>query len=259
MENNAPSPFDFRDTTALVVGGSTGLGFAMAEGLLAHGGRVCITSRSEKTARARAAELAERFDGRCCGFSVDVGDEGSVARLMESVAGTFGGALNIAVNSAGTNIRNPIEKVSLEEWNAVQRVNSTGGFLVARGLFPLLKSARWGRLIHIASIFASRSFPHRTSYAASKGALMQLTRTLALEWAAHRITVNAISPGPFLTEINRPVLADQDNYRKFCENIPLGRFGEPAEIVTACLFLASPASSYITGADIVVDGGWTAK
>ncbi len=259
MEKNAQSPFDFCDATALVVGGSTGLGFAMAKGLLAHGGRVCITSRSAETARARAAELAGRFDGRCCGFGVDIGDEGSVARLMDAVAGAFGGALNIVINSAGINIRNPIENVSLEEWNAVQRVNSTGGFLVARGAFPLLRNAPWGRLIHVTSIFSSRSYPHRASYAASKGALMQLTRTLALEWAPHRITVNAISPGPFLTEINRPVLADQDTYRKFCENIPLGRFGEPAEIVTACLFLASPASSYITGADVVVDGGWMAK
>lgn len=231
----------------------------MAEGLLVHGGEVCIASRSEERVGTRARELADRFEGRCVGLIVDVRDESSMTRLAERVGERFGGALNIAIYSVGSNVRNPIEKVSLTEWESVQRTNSTGGFLFAKGIFPLLKNAKWGRLINVTSIFSSRSYPHRTSYAASKGALMQLTRTLALEWAPFGITVNSISPGPFLTEINRPVLADPDNYRKFCEHIPLGRFGEPWEIVTACLLLASPASSYITGADIVVDGGWSAK
>jgi NAD(P)-dependent dehydrogenase (short-subunit alcohol dehydrogenase family) len=104
----------------------------------------------------------------------------------------------------------------------------------------------------------SRSFKNRSSYASSKGALLQLTRTLAIEWAGENITVNAVSPGPFLTEMTRPLVNDQDAYRQLCNNIPIGRFGEPHEIVTACLFLASPASSYVTGADIAVDGGWMA-
>ena len=93
----------------------------------------------------------------------------------------------------------------------------------------------------------------------SKGGLLQLTRTLAIEWAPYGITVNAVSPGPFLTEINRPVLDNPENYADFCRNIPLGRFDEPSEVATSCLFLASPASSYVTGAEIRVDGGWTAK
>lgn len=259
METTHAGHFDFRDATALVAGGASGLGLAMAEGLLAHGARVGIVSRSESKVQARAGELAERFAGRCFGMSADIADECSLGRLIEEVGERFNGALNIAVNSAGINIRNPIEKVSLEEWESVQRANSTGGFLFAKSIFPLLRRAGWGRLINVTSIFASRSFPHRTSYAASKGALLQLTRTLSLEWAPYGITVNAISPGPFLTEINRPVLADPDNYRKFCDLIPLGRFGEPDEIVTACLFLASPVSSYVTGTDLTVDGGWTAR
>jgi NAD(P)-dependent dehydrogenase (short-subunit alcohol dehydrogenase family) len=231
----------------------------MAEGLLAHGARVGIVSRAEKKVEARARELAERFTGRCFGWCADITNESSLGRLIEKVSERFSGGLNIAVNSAGINIRNPIEKVSLQEWESVQRTNSTGGFLFAKSVFPLLRRARWGRLINVTSIFASRSFPDRASYAASKGALLQLTRTLSLEWAPYGITVNSISPGPFLTEINQPVLADHDNYRKFCELIPLARFGEPNEIITACLFLASPASSFVTGADLPVDGGWTAK
>ncbi len=259
METNGVVYFDFREATAIVVGGASGLGLAMAEGLLAQGACVGIVSRTEKTVQARAQELADRFSGRCFGVSADITDERSMRCLVEAISERFSGALNIAVNSAGINIRNPIEKVSLEEWESVQRANSTGGFLFAKSVFPLLRSARWGRLINITSIFASRSFPHRTSYAASKGALLQLTRTLSLEWAPYGITVNSISPGPFLTEINRPVLADSDNYRKFCDLIPLGRFGQPNEIVTACLFLASPGSSFVTGADLAVDGGWTAR
>lgn len=259
MESRSGTPFDFRSATALVVGGSSGLGLNMTEALLAHGAKVCIASRSEEKVRTSASDLADRFEGRCFGVRVALGDESSVASLIGQVGERYGGVLNIAINSAGINIRNPIEKVSLEEWESVQRTNSTGGFLFARGVFPLLKKAPWGRLINVTSIFSSCSFPHRASYAASKGALMQLTRTLALEWAPYNITVNAISPGPFLTEINRPVFTNADNYRKFCENIPLGRFGDPSEIVTACLFLASPASAYVTGADIVVDGGWMTR
>jgi NAD(P)-dependent dehydrogenase (short-subunit alcohol dehydrogenase family) len=125
-------------------------------------------------------------------------------------------------------------------------------------MYPLLKRAGWGRLINVASIFASRSFPHRTSYASSKGALLQLTRTLAIEWAGENITVNSISPGPFATEMMQPVLKDPQRSEEFRRRIPLGRFGDPQEIVTAALFLASPASSFVTGSDIVVDGGWMA-
>jgi NAD(P)-dependent dehydrogenase (short-subunit alcohol dehydrogenase family) len=170
----------------------------------------------------------------------------------------FDGRLNVAVNSAGINVRNRIEQVSLDEWSSIQRVNSTGAFLFAREMYPRLKAAGWGRLIHVASIFGSRSFAGRTSYASSKGAILQLTRTLAIEWAADHITVNAISPGPIVTDMMKPVVNDPVRYREFAARVPLQRFGEPHEVATACLFLASRGSSFVTGADILVDGGWTA-
>jgi len=230
----------------------------MAEGLAGHGADVCIVSRSEEKARATAAEIAARVGRRCSARAADVADEASVVYLRDEVSALFGGRVHIAVNSAGINIRNPIERITLAEWESIQRVNSTGAFLFAREMFPLLKAGGWGRLIHVASIFASRSFPGRASYASSKGALLQLTRTLAIEWAKEHITVNAISPGPILTEMTRPLLDNPDAYTKFCENVPMARFGEPDEIVTACLFLASSASTYVTGSEIVVDGGWLA-
>ena len=253
------APFDFTGATAVIVGGASGLGAAMAEGLASYGAAVAIVARSEDKARAAADAIAARAGVRCHAWAADLTSEASVAALGSTVDRVFDGKLNVAVNCAGVNVRNPIDAISLAEWDSVQRVNSTGAFLFAREMHPRLKRAGWGRLIHIASIFASRSFPHRTSYASSKGALLQLTRTLALEWAGENITVNAISPGPFITDMTRPLLDDPEAYRQFCSNIPLGRFGEPREIVTACLFLASPASSFVTGADIAVDGGWLAK
>ena len=250
--------FDFTGATAVVLGGASGLGLAMAEGLAASGARVCVVSRSAEKAAAAAGRLNARVDGRCTSLAADVADERSVDALRDSVAELFAGHVNIVVNSAGINVRNPVERISLAEWESVQRVNSTGAFLVARAMYPLLRAASWGRLIHVASIFGSRSIAHRSSYASSKGAILQLTRTLAIEWAPERITVNAISPGPILTDIIRPVVNDPPAYQRFCSHIPLGRFGEPEEVVTACLFLASPASSFVTGSDVVVDGGWMA-
>jgi NAD(P)-dependent dehydrogenase (short-subunit alcohol dehydrogenase family) len=251
--------FDFSETTALIVGGGTGLGAEMASALLANGGQVAIASRNKDKIQAMAEGLNETHGGGCIPLQVDVDEEESIRSLMAEVGAAFRGSLNIAINTAGFNIRNPIQDISLEEWESIQRTNITGAFLFSRESFPLLKAAGWGRLIHITSIFSSRSFPDRLSYATSKGAQLQLVRTLALEWVTLGITVNGISPGPFLTEINKPVLDNPENYKSFCNNIPLGRFGNPEEIVSTCLFLASKASSYVNGADIVIDGGWTVK
>lgn len=259
VKGSGDDPFDFSGSTALVVGGATGLGRAMAEGFLACGALVFIASRRTETVQRTVEELAQRFEDRSAGLSIDVRDEAMVERCVQQVSEQVGGTLNVVVYAAGMNIRNPLEQVSLEEWESVQRTNSTGALCVAKAALPLLKKAAWGRLIFITSIFASRGFAHRASYAASKGALLQLMRTLAVEWAPYGITVNAIAPGPFLTEMNRPVLNDPEHYKTFCQRIPLGRFGEPREIVTAGLFLASPASSYVTGAELVIDGGWTAS
>jgi len=249
-------PFDFSSATALVVGGASGLGRAIAEGLAAHGARVSVVARNLSKARGVADEIAERTASAVEACSADLADEQSVKGLGAFVDKTFNGQLNIAVNSGGMNIRNTIDHITLTEWETVLRTNITGAFLFARTMHPHLRRSGWGRLIHITSIFSSRSFPGRTSYASSKGALLQLTRTLALEWATESITVNAISPGPIATEMMRPVIEDAERAEQFLRRIPMGRFGEPREVVTAALFLASPASSFVTGSDVVVDGGW---
>jgi NAD(P)-dependent dehydrogenase (short-subunit alcohol dehydrogenase family) len=250
--------FDFTGAAAVVVGGGAGLGRAMADALAGHGAAVCIVARSEGKARDAARAVAASCGGTCSHLAADLASEASTLALGEAVDGLFPRGVNVAVNCAGINIRNSIDRVTLDEWESIQRVNSTGAFLFARTMYPRLKRAGWGRLIHVASIFGSRSFPGRVSYASSKGALLQLTRTLAVEWAGDNITVNAISPGPILTDMTRPLVDNPEVYGRFCARIPMGRFGEPREVASACLFLASPASSYVTGADILVDGGWTA-
>jgi NAD(P)-dependent dehydrogenase (short-subunit alcohol dehydrogenase family) len=251
-------PFDFSGSNALVIGGASGLGRAIAVGFAAHGARVAVAARQLEKARAAANQIATETGGDVEACSADLANEESVLGLGAFLDSQFGGRLNIAVNSGGTNIRNAIDNVSLAEFETVQRTNITGAFLLARTVHPFLRRSGWGRLIHITSIFSSRSFPGRTSYASSKGALLQLTRTLALEWAREGITVNAISPGPIATEMMRPVIEDSQRAEQFLSRIPMNRFGHPHEVATAALFLASPASSFVTGSDVVVDGGWTA-
>lgn len=243
---SAPArPFDFNGARALVVGGGTGLGAAMADALAAHGASVCIASRTQR-AGARHDWIA-----------LDVRHPASVAGAFSELSGRWDGVLHIVVNCAGINVRNRVEDLSTEEWDDALRANLTGGFLLAKHALPLLRNAGWGRFVQINSVLARTAMPLRASYAANKAGLLQLTRSLAVEWVPYGITANSISPGPFLTEITRGILEDQAAYRKVCERIPLGRFGQPPEIATACLFLCSRQSSYVTGADIVVDGGWS--
>jgi NAD(P)-dependent dehydrogenase (short-subunit alcohol dehydrogenase family) len=164
----------------------------------------------------------------------------------------------VLVNCAGTNIRSRLEDLTAEQWEASLRANLTGAFLLARHSLPRLRDADWGRFIQVNSVLARTAMPMRASYSANKAATLQLTRSLAVEWAQYGITANSISPGPFITESTKALVADAAAYKKVCERIPAGRFGEPREIASACLFLASRHSSYVTGVDIPVDGGWSA-
>ncbi len=251
-------PFDFSGTKALIVGGASGLGKEIANALTAHGGDVILSSRDEQKLELISNEINDLDNTGVCSFApVDVADSSSIKELMQQVSNISEGRLNILINSAGINIRNPIDKISIEDWESIHEINLTGAFLLNQLSFDLLRKADFGRVINITSIFSSVTYPDRAAYASSKGGLLMLSKTLALEWAKYNITVNTISPGPFLTEINTKVLDDPENYQKFCSRIPMTRFGEPNEIITSALFLASPMSSYVTGTDLIVDGGWT--
>jgi gluconate 5-dehydrogenase len=178
--------------------------------------------------------------------------------MVSQVAADFGG-VDILVNNAGVNIRGAIDELSLEEFQQVQNINVTGVWLVTRAAAPHLKASNYGRVINIGSTLSIIALPERTPYASSKGAVLQMTRALALEWASRGITVNAVLPGPFATDMNLPLMQDEEKYRAFLSLIPLGRWGELDEIGGLIVFLAGDAASFITGAGITIDGGWTAR
>ena len=170
-----------------------------------------------------------------------------------------GQRVDILINSAGLNIRNPVQQLSEADWDTVLDVNLKGPFLLARQFGAAMAANGWGRIVHLGSIMSVVAIPDRAPYASSKAGVLGLTRVLALEWATKGVTVNAICPGPFATDMNKPLLEDPKKYADFVARIPMGRWGELHEITGAALFLASPASSYMTGTTLLIDGGWTAQ
>jgi NAD(P)-dependent dehydrogenase (short-subunit alcohol dehydrogenase family) len=178
--------------------------------------------------------------------------------LVDRVLNTFG-RLDVLVNNAGINTRGPIEQLSEADWDEVLDINLKGPWLCCRAAAQPMKRQKWGRVINVSSMLGEVSLAGRTPYASSKGGLTMLTKTLALEWAADGINVNALCPGPFATELNIPLLSDPAVRAAMEAKSPLGRWGDPKEIGPAAVFLASDASSFMTGATLFVDGGYTAQ
>jgi NAD(P)-dependent dehydrogenase (short-subunit alcohol dehydrogenase family) len=243
---------------ALVTGGVTGLGRVMAEALAEAGADVIITSRTAARAEATARELSASTGRRIVPIAVDVTRSEEVSRLAQEAEAALG-QVDILINNAGINARGPAEQLAESDWDAVIATNLKGPFLCARTFGPRMAERGWGRIINLGSILSVIALPGRSPYAASKAGIANLTRVLALEWATKGVTVNALCPGPFGTEMNRPLLDDPEKYKAFVAKIPMGRWGELPEIAGVTVFLASPASSYVTGSLVFVDGGWTAQ
>lgn len=250
--------FDLSGRVAVVTGGSKGLGLAMAAGLASAGADVALASRNRDEVTAAATEIASAYGRRAVGISADVTSESDTRALADQVLSEFG-RIDILVNNAGVNIRGAIDEVSLEEFRRVQQVNVEGLWLATRAIVPQMKKQRSGRIINLASALGIVGMPDRTPYCSSKGAVVQMTRALASELAQFNVTVNAILPGPFLTEMNLPVKDDPQFKQFILGATALGRWGELHEIQGAAIYLASDAASYTTGSMLAVDGGWTAR
>jgi NAD(P)-dependent dehydrogenase (short-subunit alcohol dehydrogenase family) len=243
---------------ALITGASKGLGRAMATALAAEGVRVGLVSRDADKLKSVATEIHGR-GGTVDLFVADVADEAQVERVREQAAAAFGGQLNILINNAGINIRKAITDFTLTEWNSVMNTNVTSAFLMCRAFVPIMIGRGYGRIINMTSMMSHVSLPGRTVYSASKTALLGFTRALALELAPEKITVNGISPGVFATEMNTPLIQNAELSAQFMARIPMSRWGEPAEIGALAVYLCSEDAGFITGTDIVIDGGWTAQ
>lgn len=246
-----------KDRLALITGASRGLGRAMAVALGEAGARLALVGRDVEQLNATAEEVRSK-GAQATVFRADVADEAQVLTLEREVREQLG-AVQILINNAGMNLRKPITDFTLEEWNRVLNTNLTSVFLMCRSFVPHMKGKGYGRIINMTSIMAHVSLPERTAYSATKTALLGVTRALALELAKDQITVVGISPGPFATEMNTVLMQNPDINAQFISKIALGRWGKVEEIGALARFICSDDAAFITGTDILIDGGWCAQ
>jgi gluconate 5-dehydrogenase len=250
--------FDIKGQTAIVTGASSGLGVAFAETLAERGVNLVIAARRYEKLVKVADEISSKYGVKVVPIKADVSQEDQVISTVKTAIEKFG-SIEILVNNAGTASISPSIDMNLEEWKKVIDVNLTGVFLCARTAAREMIKKKYGKIVNIASIYGAVGdiFP-TAPYYASKGAVINLTRALAIEWAPHKINVNAIAPGFFPSEMTETVFQDENTLKYILSRTPLGRTGEPLDLKAAITYLASPASNYVTGQTLFVDGGWTA-
>jgi gluconate 5-dehydrogenase len=250
--------FNLSGKTAIITGGSKGLGLAMAAGLASAGANIMLVNRNADEGATAARMLSEDFGAKATSFAADITSAAQTEAMVQAAIETFG-KIDILINSAGINIRGAIDEVTPEDFNKVMEVNVNGTWLCCRAVTPHMKKNGSGKIINLASTLGLVGLANRTPYTASKGAVVQMTRGLALELAPFNINVNAICPGPFLTEMNIPIAHTEEAKKFVVGATALGRWAELREIQGAAIFLASDAASYMVGSMLTVDGGWTAK
>lgn len=249
--------FDISGRNVLVVGGTSGIGHMAAMAFANAGCNVAAVGRREKEAAEVAGDL-ESPGIKTFGATCDVTVQASVDQLVEKVTSEFGG-LDILVYAAGITHKKPIAELNIDDWNRVMETNVTGALRVCKAFYPLLKQSKFPRIVTIASLTSYVSFHQVSPYSASKSALLSLTKSIAEEWATDKITVNAVVPGVFVTDLNHELLMGTDRGRELQMRTPMNRFGETSELAGAILFLSSDAASFITGIGLPVDGGFLAS
>ena len=254
----AHQTFDITNRVVVITGGGRGLGAALARGFAEAGARVVIGDQNAESAQGTAAQIGER-GGQAIAMGCDITDPSAMQALLELAQQHFG-ALDVLVNNAGINIPKPAEDLSLEEWSRIVGVNLTGTFIGCQAAGAIMLAQGSGCIINICSVHGHvGSYVHKAAaYNASKAGVVNLTRSLALEWGDRGVRVNGISPGALATELMATRLADPEYVRKTLERLAIKRIGTPEDIVGAALFLASPAAAWITGHMLGVDGGWLA-
>jgi NAD(P)-dependent dehydrogenase (short-subunit alcohol dehydrogenase family) len=257
VDANVMNQFRLDGKVALVMGGSKGLGKSMALGFAQAGATTVISARTGADCEATALEIANETGQESIALAGDVTKEEDVDRVFGAVKEKYG-HVDVVVNSAGINVRHLIEDFPLEDFKRVMDINMTGVWLCCRAAARIMKPQGSGSVINVASALSGVGLEERSAYCASKAGLIGLTKTLALEWASSGVRCNALCPGPFLTEINVPLLKEPEKVATLLGLTALNRWAELEEIRGAGLFLASDASSYMTGTSLYIDGGWNA-
>jgi NAD(P)-dependent dehydrogenase (short-subunit alcohol dehydrogenase family) len=249
--------FDLSGRVAVVIGGTSGIGRAIARGLAEAGADVVATGRRQALVDEAATEI-ESMGRRTARLTVDVADRASLVALRDGVTAQLG-ACDILVNCAGRTKRSPTLDVDEADWAAILETNLTGTLRACQVFAPAMIARGWGRIINIASLSSFVALYEVAAYAASKAAVASLTKSLAIEWAPHGVTVNAVAPGVFRTDLNSGLLDGTGRGREFLMRTPMQRFGNIAELAGAAVYLASDAASFVTGDVLVVDGGFLAS
>jgi 2-deoxy-D-gluconate 3-dehydrogenase len=248
--------FDLRGKVAIVTGGNGGIGLGMARGLAEAGAAVAIVGRNEAKSTAAVAEL-KRQGGRAMAITADVTDKAAVADMVARTASELG-RIDILVNNAGINIRKPPHALAIEEWDSVIRTNLTSAFLCSQAVHPVMKQSGGGKIINIGSMMSIFGASFAPAYAASKGGIVQFTRSCAVAWAPDNIQANAVLPGWIDTDLTRRAREEVDGlHDRVLARSPAARWGTSGDFAGIAVFLASPASDFVTGTAIPVDGGYS--